>query len=693
MFQPNIFSLLLFLSALLSALVGIIAWQRRSAPGGLQLAVLMAVRVFWASAYALQWLGVTLEWQVFWLNFGYFGAAFFALSFLWFSVHFIQEPGLLNRKRLLLLSIVPVLNILLVWSNPWHHLYFSYLRLATGGSLAILQWGRGPAFGAAVLTAYLYSLAGIILIARAAWRGSGLFRGQAIIVLFASVTSLGASMIGQGLPAITRTNLQLTPFFFLVSGPLYYYALFQFRLLDLVPIARSQLIETLRSAVIVLDTQERIIDINPAGLALLGNPPRETTLGRLFKQAFQQLPELVEAGLRQGQHHSEISVGSPPRSFEIIIDPLYNPRNRYIGRMLALYETTRQKSDAEQLRLQSTALGAAANAILISDRQGRILWVNPAFTQLTGYTAEEAIGQPASLVRSGEHGVDFYNDLWSTILRGETWKGEIINRRKDGSLYTEEQTIASVLDENGQITHFIAIKRDISERRMLQQMRENLVHTIVHDLRNPLSNLTVIHRLLEGFLNPEQRTFLVSARQSVQRMSGLVNTILDLNSLEHGALPLERKPVSLSALIQQVLAFQTPLANERGVNLVDLTPADLPALLVDEQLIGRVLQNLVDNSLKFTPSGGQISLEAHSDRIDGHSAALATIIVRDTGPGIPPDLHERLFEKFTTGRTPGRGSGLGLAFCRLAVEAHGGRIWVDAGPEGGAAFTFTLPVA
>lgn len=455
------------------------------------------------------------------------------------------------------------------------------------------------------------------------------------------------------------------------------------------PITRSQLIETLRAAVIVLDAQDYIIDINPAGLTLLNISSREEIIGCLAEHIFQHQPKLLREGIHQSPSFAEWVIGDPPRHFEVSIDPLFDAYNQYIGRMLTLQDITRQKRDAEQLRQQSTALSAAANAILISDRQGRILWVNPAFTQLTGYTPEEAIGQPTRMLRSGEHEDSFYQNLWETISSGKIWKGETINRHKDGSLYTEEQTIAPVLDENNQITHFIAIKNDISERRMLQQMNENLVHTIIHDLRNPLSNLDVIHRLLENVLGPEQRLLLETAQQSVRRMSGLVNTILDLHRLENGALPLERQAAALFPLVQQLCAFQTPLANERDIRLINCLPPDLPFLMIDEQVIGRVLQNLMDNSIKFTPPGGQISIEANLETC----APLTTVIVRDTGPGIPPELHDRLFQKFSTGRTPKRGSGLGLAFCRLAVEAHGGRIWAETDPTQGTAFLFTLPLA
>ncbi|MDO9301303.1 MAG: PAS domain S-box protein, partial [Anaerolineales bacterium] len=137
---------------------------------------------------------------------------------------------------------------------------------------------------------------------------------------------------------------------------------------------------------------------------------------------------------------------------------------------LGSYIISLRKRAEERVRLQATALDAAANAILITDRRGEIRWVNPAFTALTGYTPEETIGKnPRELVKSGKHDSAFYKELWDTILSGQVWRGEVVNRRKDGSLYTEEQTITPVRDEHGAVTHFIAIKQDITERKQAEQ--------------------------------------------------------------------------------------------------------------------------------------------------------------------------------------------------------------------------------
>jgi PAS domain S-box-containing protein len=134
-----------------------------------------------------------------------------------------------------------------------------------------------------------------------------------------------------------------------------------------------------------------------------------------------------------------------------------------------LHDITGRKRAEQQLRLQAAAMEAAANAIVITDREGKIQWVNPAFTHMTGYSAEEALGATPRLLKSGAHAPSFYQQLWQTVLAGEVWRGEMVNRRKDGSLYIEEQTITPVRDERGEISAFLSIKQDVTERKQLEQ--------------------------------------------------------------------------------------------------------------------------------------------------------------------------------------------------------------------------------
>ncbi|MEK7326833.1 MAG: HAMP domain-containing sensor histidine kinase, partial [Chloroflexota bacterium] len=188
---------------------------------------------------------------------------------------------------------------------------------------------------------------------------------------------------------------------------------------------------------------------------------------------------------------------------------------------------------------------------------------------------------------------------------------------------------------------------------------------------------------------PEQGQAVEIALDSADRMSSLVNDILDVSRLENKQMPMERKTFALAPLAAEVLKLQTVLADKNGIRLENAIPPGMLAW-ADAGLISRVLQNLVGNAINFTPSGGLVRVAASAE-LNDHPSLL--ISVSDTGPGVPAEFHERIFQKFFTGWQGMKGSGLGLAFCRLAVEAHGGRIWVESQPGQGATFTFTLPAA
>ncbi|UCC64735.1 MAG: GAF domain-containing protein [Anaerolineae bacterium] len=246
----------------------------------------------------------------------------------------------------------------------------------------------------------------------------------------------------------------------------------------------------------------------------------------------------------------------------------------------------------------------------------------------------------------------------------------------------------------------LLVLRDVTEERLVESMREDMTGALVHDLRNPLTSLYMALQFLDqpdtDNLLSSQRAMVEIALHSTQRMSRLVNNILDVNRLESGRMALERVPILLDDFIAAVLRGQALLAAQKKLRLESDVPSMLPPAWADNRLIERTLENLVGNAIKFTPDGGwvKVAAQAIEHKGDGQEAqpSEVSISVSDSGPGILPELQGRLFQKFVSGRQHGSGSGLGLAFCKLVVEAHGGRIWVESEPDKGTTFTFTLPV-
>jgi signal transduction histidine kinase len=238
----------------------------------------------------------------------------------------------------------------------------------------------------------------------------------------------------------------------------------------------------------------------------------------------------------------------------------------------------------------------------------------------------------------------------------------------------------------------LLILRDVTEERTLAKLRQDLMQTLVHDLRNPLIAIfgAVEFLLHAGEVAPaQQRQMLGIVQQNATRMSDLINTMMDIGRLESQQMPLTLEPVALAKVVAETFHLQSPLLAARQLQSECHLPPHLPPAWGDARLIGRILQNLVGNAVKFVDEGGLIRVTAES--LDAQR--LLQVTVQDNGPGIPAEVRSRLFEKFVTGPQAGRGSGLGLAFCRLAVEAQGGRIWIESEAGQGTTVLFTLPVA
>ncbi len=267
----------------------------------------------------------------------------------------------------------------------------------------------------------------------------------------------------------------------------------------------------------------------------------------------------------------------------------------------------------------------------------------------------------------------------------------------DGGGHDIEEIGLPVYDEAGVVVARLYVLRDISEERARERFRDEVTDMVVHDLRSPLASVITSLDMINTFVAEADATNATAVAGIASRNAAdlilLVESILEIRRLENGLLALDQTVTALDVPVAAAISALEPTATESAIVLHYLLPSDLPPLFIDTDKLRRVFINLLDNAIKYTPAEGQVRIEVQA--LNG--APLVTVRVVDTGKGIAPEFRGQVFEKFTT--LPGyalrgrRGIGLGLTFCRLTVEAHGGRIWVEDGPEGGAAICFTLPVA
>lgn len=355
----------------------------------------------------------------------------------------------------------------------------------------------------------------------------------------------------------------------------------------------------------------------------------------------------------------------------------------------------------EQGRLQAL-IQANRDGIILASTDQRILVMNDHAVELLGLDEPAAVwvNQPlkrgiANLALKAPTAFAAIMEQVEHIPQGEETIGE-------GEFEMEHQIIywlATPVMVDSTLIGRLLVLRDVSQERQIEKLREDLIQTTVHDLRNPLGAAFAATEFLEdmlaGKLNEDAAQLIELARRSTGKALTLVNTILDINQLESGRMPIRCTLLRVQEVVQEVVKVHEPLAAAKRIRIVNSVPPNLPFAWADDTLIERVFQNLLGNALKFTMADGSVHIDAHA-KTDADGKPVLYVSVSDTGSGIPADVRSNVFEKFTTGtlgengRPYERGSGLGLAFCKMALEAHNQDIWLEESSAAGTTFTFTL---
>ncbi len=330
----------------------------------------------------------------------------------------------------------------------------------------------------------------------------------------------------------------------------------------------------------------------------------------------------------------------------------------------------------------------SVDPIFLTDWDGHILEANRQAAVLSERTSRELRGKKIESLHEVKR--DELTFCPEKLRAGETCTYESTLQTSSGRVIPVQVYVRRVLLDEGEALQWLL--RDISERKALDGLREDLISMIYHDLRAPLSNivsgLDMLSSMCPSAENEGIQNVLLVIRRSTERIQRLVNSLLDINRLEAGQKITQQQEVSPQELAREAVEIVLPMIESRQQAFTNTIPAKLPAVWVDVDMIRRVLINLLENASKFTPPEGKIELGAKAKN------GWVQFWVADNGPGIPPADQERIFEKFARVKSEGRpgGLGIGLAFCRLAVQGHGGQIWVESTPGKGAKFLLTLPI-
>ena len=364
--------------------------------------------------------------------------------------------------------------------------------------------------------------------------------------------------------------------------------------------------------------------------------------------------------------------------------------------------------NARHLQKLSQAVDASPVSVLICDKNGTIEFANPEFCKTTGYDLTEVIGASTNLTNSNIHSSVFFRKLWSEILQGNNWRGEICNKKKSGDLFWETVIISPVRNHDDAITHFVAIKEDITEKKKFEtelkaakeaaissdRAKSQFVANMSHEIRTPLNAITGLsHLLLRSRLPAKQRRKVKQIASSAEGLLEVINTILDFSKMEAGKIELEMVDFELSSILDDVGVIIGQRARQKNVEfIIDMSP-DVPNQLVGDPVrLRQLLMNLTGNAVKFTEEGEVILKLELLQRNDEFIRLLFSI--KDSGIGIPEDKLATLFQPFTqadasTTRRFG-GTGLGLHISQRIVDMMGGEIRVLSTVGIGSTFQFEV---
>jgi diguanylate cyclase (GGDEF)-like protein/PAS domain S-box-containing protein len=467
----------------IALLVTGLAWRRRNTPGATSLAWLMLAVAWWSVALAVEYMTTGIPGKVFWAKLEFIGSLSCPVFFLLLALDYNHLQAWLTRRNIALLFVIPGVTLGLAATNEWHGLVWtSFTPSPVGQNLLI--YGTGVAYWIGVVGySYLTLLAGTMLIAWAAFRFPAVYRPQALAIL------LGALVPWVG-DLIQETNLapsiELTPVVLVVSGVVIAWSIFRLGLLDLMPVARETLVETMTDGLLVLDVQNRVVDLNPAAQALLPVPLAQV-LGRPAAEALAVWPALARASVAPTEQ-AELRQEGPgeTRMFDLQRTPLRHQTNALTGQLLVLHDMTQRKQVEAALRASQQKyqqlVETMQEGLCIANVDGRILFVNPRMSEMLGYAPTDLLAQ----------------NLFGFLDRGWEDQIDVKFHRKDGGAFYGTLTTSPILDDDGysQVTLFGVI--DITERRQMEDR---------------LAELSLVDELT-GLYN--RRGFQILARQELK---------------------------------------------------------------------------------------------------------------------------------------------------------------------------------
>lgn len=731
--EYNPYTLPLFATALVSAGLARLAWSRRSARGARWLFVLMVAAAWWSFWYGTEIGTLSLNWQMFWSRVQYLGIVLIPVAWLGMSLEYAGYSQYVTRGNIMLALIIPALVVLAMWTNDYHHLMRTDIELDTSGPFPLTRFTQGPLYWTNVVYSYALFVAATFLALRVFVRTPGTFRWQAGSLMVAALIPWGANVLYM-VYLKPEIGFDPTPIAFALTGGLMTWDLMSHQFLDIAPVARGTILESMADLVLVLDTRWRIVDANRAMLNEIGQSA-DAVMGKPVEEVFPNQLDLVEQYRGVSDVRTEVKLGAQERYFDLQLSPVRDWQDRLLGTLVVLRditerrrtETTLEESnqrlsilrriDAELTRqldvdyVLFSAMDAAirmsyADAGYIALQDGdRLQLVNAigAYSLQKGAVFSTDQGIIGRVIREQE-GVLIPDVSVEADFAGlPTTQAQMVlplaSRRRFLGVLNLETSHADFF--NGETFEFIKllstrIATALDNARAYQEL-ERLVgeldafaHTVAHDLKNPLSvtqgyaEILIKHR---DELNVEmQMHWLRSIVRSTGKMFDIIDALLMLAGVRKMTV-VPSETLDMNAIVAEVRERLDLLITQYEAQVT--VPEQWPPVRGYTPWVEEVLSNYFSNALKYGGKPPAVELGATTE--DG----VVRIWVKDNGYGLTPEQQAQLFRPFTRLAEGDdiEGHGLGLSIVHRIVEKMGGQVGVKSEPGQGSVFSFTLPLA
>jgi PAS domain S-box-containing protein len=693
----QVYVVALLIAGIVALILSHSGWNLRNTKEGNYFALLMLCLLFWSFFQAFEVIAADLETKIILSKISYFGIIAVGPLFFIFILAYTQQFRKWASGKFLLLWLFPITIFFLVWTNEHHHLIWTNIELVQVGTQWVASYSHGFLVFCIAMYSYMLNIIGEFYLFSYSKRTTTESRKKIYLLMIGAAFPLLGSILYL-FKIVPYPDMDLTPFAFLITGIFIALSVFKYRLLDIVPFALDLLFTSMTKGVLALDIYQRVVAINPSAQKLLHVSSR--IIGMKLDEIFQEYPTFVSLFKQLSQKFVEFEIENLTESgwLSVRISPILSSKRSSNGLLIVIEDITKRKQTEKYLheskeRFEQVA-EQAREIIWEVDANGLYTYISPKIETIVGYKAEEIVGK--------KHFYDFHPEDVQEAITEEVFrkfeKKEIFRdyinevETRDGKRLFFSTNAIPILDGKNKLLGYRGSDFDITMIKKMEKVKDDFISTVSHELRTPLTiikeSINMVMKEYTGPLNQVQKETLLIGKRNVDRLSRLINDVLDIQKLQFDGFSMNFQSEDINQLALDIRENMISIIKEKGLDLqLNLAP-DLQPVLIDRDRIIQVFTNLVNNAVKFTQHGFiRIKTELWEDR-------YVRVTIQDSGIGIAQEDKTKLFQRFSQiapfDHQKLGSTGLGLAICKEIIEKHLGKIWVESTPGQGSSFFFTL---